>query len=94
MKENGEFEIGDKVKCTTTLYEHVKENENYTIKGIKGCVCGCHNKYLKFEELPDSTYDQEDFEQSFFTLVVVEKVQDNEFVKMMCSNERMIDLPI
>ena len=92
MKENGEFEIGDKVKCTTTLYEHVKENENYTIKSIIPCICGCPSKYLRFEELPDSAYENENFEQSFFEFIPT-PIQDNEFVKMMCSNERMLDIP-
>ena len=86
------FDIGDKVKCIKVprncgaRINKIYVGGIYTVKKIE-IIASCQLSVLVFEEQvnKDFIWNADCFE--FYP-----EPQDNEFVKMMCSNERMLDI--
>ena len=84
------FKVGEKIKC---IAEDPDQNPSkliigniYTVSDLYGSTGISYDKFwFHVEELEKNWY----YQDSFFE----KAIQDNEFVKMMCSNERMLDLP-
>ena len=89
---NPEFKVGDKIKILKTLpraNDNIRNfltnpDEIYIVSSIEADI-GL-NHVIKVEGHIHSWYA--------YNFELAEVIQDNEFVKMMQSKERMIDLPI
>ena len=85
-----DFKEGDEIEC---IEDQNYENVRLTIGKIYIC-----KRYSQHDTLCtvvcDGGYDIEVYTLRFKKYIPPLPIQDNEFVKMMCSNERMIDLPI